>query len=349
MHKRINVGIIGYGLSGRFFHSAILIQHEHFELKMICTSQVKRKDQITKELPEVAICESPYQIIENSEIDLVVLAVPNYLHYDLARDCIHAGKNIVVEKPFTTYESEAKNLKRLSERHETAIFVFHNRRWDGDFLLLKDFLQNSDRNDWVSLEAYFDRFRPEVKTGWKEENQLGSGILYDLGSHLIDQALVLFGCPESVYADLRIEREQAKVYDSFDIYLFYEGAKRIVLTASQLKKGNLLKYRLRCKHSNLLIPAEDKSESAVIDQLSLKEISMKFMHKEYDYSATIEKEDASQTVSIPPTNYTQFYDDLAQSLLFKKPFSITLDEVIAGIRIIELAEKSHDLRKVIKF
>ena len=200
----IDVGLIGFGFAGRTFHAPFIRAVPGLRLAAI----VQRHDSDAAEkYPDVRVVQGVGELLAISSVHLVVIATPNATHFDLARQCLLAGRNVIVDKPFTTTYSEAAELVELAVRQQRLLSVYHNRRWDGDFLTLQNLRNNEKLGKPVLFESHFDRFRPQLRPGaWRERAEPGSGVLFDLGPHLIDQALILFGTPQAICADIRIER-----------------------------------------------------------------------------------------------------------------------------------------------
>ena len=231
MSKIINTGIIGFGLSGRVFHAPFIYSHPGFRLLKIN----ERHHQHSKEIyPYVNIVRDYKDLLVDNSIDLIIVATPNIYHYPMGKECLLAGKHVVIEKPFTPSSGEAEELIRLSVETGKKIFVYQNRRWDGDFLTIRKLISEGILGEIKYYEAHFDRFSPEIKPdAWRDRDLPGGGILYDLGAHLIDQVLCLFGYPDAVLADIRSERDGSPVDDYFDLKLFYHD-KEIVLKAGMM-------------------------------------------------------------------------------------------------------------------
>jgi scyllo-inositol 2-dehydrogenase (NADP+) len=218
--KRIKTAIIGFGLSGKVFHSRVLQSLPEFEIASIVTSRVA---EVQEELPAARVVSSAQEILADTSIDLVVVATPNREHAPLAIEALSAGKHVVVEKPFTVSSTEARKLVECAASATRVLSVFHNRRWDNGFLTLKRELMAGTLGTLYQYEAHFDRFRPQVNhSRWRERAEDGSGILYDLGSHLIDQAFHLFGYPRGLYCEIRAQRQDAATDDYFTILLDYD-------------------------------------------------------------------------------------------------------------------------------
>lgn len=200
---------------------------------------LERNSNLAKQkYPHVKVARSIGEVLQDQSIDLVVITTPNTSHYSLAEQCLLAGKHVVVEKPFTCTSEEAYKLCKLAKDCKLILSVFHNRRYDGDFLTIKHIVAQGMLGDLVEFESHFDRYRTQPKFGaWREQNEIGSGVLFDLGSHLIDQAVQLFGEPDVVRGDVKHMRKQPAV-DYFDVQLCYDAKPELKVT---LKASCLVK------------------------------------------------------------------------------------------------------------
>ena len=228
--EQITVGLIGYGLAGSVFHAPLVNAEPHMRLAGVVTS---RKDQVANDLPGVRVLGSVEELLADPAIELVIVASPNTTHVPFARAALHAGKHVVIDKPFAPTLGEADALIALAEEKGRLLSVFHNRRWDDGFLTTRHCIDQGLVGTVAHYEVHFDRFRPAIKQGWREQPLKGSGLLYDLGPHLIDQALVLFGLPKAVTSDVITQRPQAVMDDYFHLILDY-GRMRAVLHAATL-------------------------------------------------------------------------------------------------------------------
>ncbi|PLB87097.1 oxidoreductase [Dysgonamonadaceae bacterium] len=237
MSSIIRTGIIGYGLSGRVFHAPFIDVVEGYELTKISTSKPENVKLIEERYPVTAVVPNGKGIIEDPEIDLVIVTSPNTEHFRWAREALIAGKHVVVEKPFTVNVAEADELIEIAQRQGKILTVYHNRRFTSDTKTVRKILESGILGEIVDYESHFDRYRPNPRPGgaWREDPLPGSGIFYDLGSHLIDQALWFFGIPLAVTADIDSQRPWAKADDHFDVRLHYPS-----FTAT-LKSGMLCK------------------------------------------------------------------------------------------------------------
>lgn len=216
----IHVALIGYGLAGKVFHAPVIQAVPGLRLVTIQSSQPQK---VRADCPEVWVSASFEEVIQAPQIDLVVIATPNHTHFELARRALEAGKHVVVDKPFTLWAQEARALAELAQAQKRLLSVFQNRRWDGDFLSLQRVLEAGTLGEVVYFESHFDRYRPAVQPRWREQAGPGSGIWYDLGPHLADQALLLFGWPQAVFADIAFQRLGAEAPDYFHVLLATPG------------------------------------------------------------------------------------------------------------------------------
>jgi scyllo-inositol 2-dehydrogenase (NADP+) len=218
----MKAGIAGYGMAGAVFHGPLIEAVEGLEVAAVMTRSAERAGQARAKHAGVRIVESVDELLDG--IDLLVVASPNSAHVELGLAGLDAGLHVVVDKPLAVTAADAQ---RLLDAGRERVTVFHNRRWDGDFLTLQKLVRDGSLGDVTRFESRFERFRPEIKEGWRELGDAaeGGGVLLDLGSHLIDQALQLFGAPESVYAEVRTRRPGAKVDDDVFVALEHSGGE----------------------------------------------------------------------------------------------------------------------------
>jgi predicted dehydrogenase len=213
------VGVVGFGLAGRIFHTAVIQATPGLELAAV----VQRSgDDAKKEYPEAHLARSVEELLCDVGIRLVVIATPSYSHYELAKQCLHEQRHVVIDKPFTLTSEEAAKLITTARHRNLVLTAYQNRRWDGDFKTVREVIAGRELGRLVSYESHFDRFRPDPRRDvWRESGGPGGGTLFDLGPHLIDQALTLFGPPATIAASVRVERDNAAVDDAWDISLEY--------------------------------------------------------------------------------------------------------------------------------
>ncbi len=347
MNKPINTGIIGFGLSGKVFHAPFIHSHPGFQL----TTVVERRQQLSKDIyPAVNVLKNYHELLKDDSIDLVVVATPNIYHYPMVKECLLAGKHVVIEKPFVPTSVEADELIGLSQKAGKKIFVFQNRRWDGDFLTIKKLISEGTFGEVKYYEAHFDRFSPELKSGsWRDENLPGGGILYDLGAHLIDQALCLFGIPNSIKASIKAERTGSPVDDCFDLQLIYAG-KIIVLKAGMMVREAGPRFIIEGTEGNFSKYGIDPQEAAL--KAGEMPVSDDWGLEKPEFHGTLGIGQATVfDISRIPTekgNYMSFYDNVYEVLLKNKPQLILPEEARDVIFIIEKAFESNTKNETIK-
>ena len=224
MQEPIRVGVVGFGLAGKGFHTAVIRATPGLEL----ASVVERSgDEAAKLYPRIRVARSVEEMLCDVGIQLVAIATPSYSHYELAQQCLREQRHVVIDKPFALKSEEAAELIRMARERKLVLAPFQNRRWDGDYQTVRQVIASGELGRLVTFESHFDRFRPQPRHEvWRESGGPGSGILFDLGPHLIDQALGLFGPPTILYADVRIDRENGAADDAFDLRLEYMAGRR---------------------------------------------------------------------------------------------------------------------------
>ena len=255
------VALIGFGFAGRTFHAPLIAVTPGLTLAVIGTSQ---GETAARSYPDARIVADPLAAVRHRDADLVVIATPNDTHAPLAEAALRAGKHVVVDKPFTVTLAEARALATTVAEVGCLLSVFQNRRWDSDFLGIRREIDAGRIGQVVELRSEFSRFRPEVRDRWRERPGPGSGLWYDLGPHLIDQALLLFGLPETVQADLQVQRPGGSTIDWFQATLGY-GARRVVLASSMLAADPAPRFLVRGTRGSLLKRRGDPQEAQIRD------------------------------------------------------------------------------------
>ena len=256
----IRVGIIGHGYATKTFHAPLIASVPGLVLSAISSSDPSK---VRADWPSLKVFDTPQALIEHDDIDLVIVPTPNDTHFPLARDALQAGKHAVVDKPFTLTRDEADQLGELAAQGRRILSVFHNRRWDGDFLTVRDVIQSGVLGRITHVESHFDRFRPNVRGRWREQPGPGGGLWLDLGSHLVDQAMQLFGPPAGLSVDLMTQREGAVNNDGFHALLRYADGLRVVLHASALTGAPGARFALHGTHGSFVKWGLDPQESAL--------------------------------------------------------------------------------------
>ncbi len=345
--KKIQVALASFGMSGKVFHGPLLKVNDGFIVKKIYE---RSKSESASMFPDSEIVRDYSQILKDPEIDLVVVNVPDKYHYSFAKAALIADKHVVVEKPFTLDVEEGEELIALAGKKGKVLTVFQNRRWDSDFVTVEKLLRDGRLGKIKEFEAHFDRFKDAVQEGiWKEDPDEGANVLYNLGSHLVDQALVLFSMPHSVFADLAIVREGSRIIDYFHLHLYYKGFKVILKSSYQVKepgpkymihgsKGSFLKYGMDPQEEELkkgVLPAGPDWGKEPEDDYGI----LNAANKERSFEGTFQS---------LPGNYPFFYQNLYEVISEGKELAVKPQEALDVIKIIKAAEKSNRERCVVK-
>ncbi len=346
MERTIIVGIASFGMSGRIFHAPLLTYHKNFKIKRIIE---RAKNEAQKLYPNVVVSRSFEDLLQDNEIELIVVNTPDQSHFEYAKKCLDAGKHVIVEKPFTQTVEQGKSLIALARQKEKILTVFQNRRWDGDFLTVQRVVKEQMLGRLVEYEAHFDRYKNLVQTdSWKEQSAAGTGILFNLGSHMIDQALVLFGMPEAVTAHLKIMRIGGEVDDWYDIKLHYPNVN-VALKASLLVKEPGPRYILHGTSGSFLKWGLDPQEEALKQGQNPNDPNWGKEPKEWWGLLNIEKENKRlrEKYETLPGNYCAFYDNIYDHIVHGKELVVKPEEALNVIRIIDAAQKSNAQQKTI--
>lgn len=320
----IRVGLTGYGLAGSVFHAPLIRACRRTELSAVLTA---------RDAPaRVATFDA---LLERS--DLVVIATPNRTHADLAAAALHAGKHVVIDKPFAVTVAEADGLIGLARQDRRLLTVFQNRRWDSDFLTVRKVLPKL--GEIMLLEAHWDRFRPGIKPGWRETPQPGGGVLNDLGPHMIDQALQLFGLPDAISADVLAQRAEAQVDDYFDLTLHY-GERRVCLRSSTLVARPRPRFAVHGTGGSYVKFGLDPQEAQL--KSGMNPCARKFGVDEGDGTLTLAG-GSTGTVPTERGDYRSFYETVADAVLDGAPAPVDPASARDGLMLIALARRASAL------
>ena len=257
--RTLDVALLGFGLAGRVFHAPLIATTPGLRLHTVVSSDPAK---VAALHPHARVVADPAQAFADPRVDLVVVATPNHTHAPLALAALAAGKHVVVDKPFALDVAQAQAVIEAAERARRVLSVFHNRRWDADFLTLRGLLEAGTLGTVAELHSHFDRFRPDVPDRWRDREGPGAGLWYDLGPHLADQALQLFGPPLAVYADLAAQRDGASTTDYFHVQLRYAHA-RVHLHAGSLVPGHGLRLAVHGSAGSWIKHGLDPQEDAL--------------------------------------------------------------------------------------
>ncbi|ATB42525.1 putative oxidoreductase [Cystobacter fuscus] len=326
----LRTGLIGYGLAGTVFHAPLLAAEPAFTLAAVAT---QRAAEVARDWPGARVL-SPDALLEDPSLDVVIIASPNDTHAPLAERALRAGKHVVVDKPFTLDAAEASRLDALARERGRCLTVFHSRRWDGDFLTVRQLLEQGRLGRLFSFESHYDRFRPQVKARWKEDAVPGGGTLWDLGSHLIDQAVQLFGMPESVSADLGQQREGARATDWFHLLLRY-GELRVILHSGSVVHEPWPRFVLQGERDAWVKYGLDPQEEQLKAGLRPGQAG-------WGQEPAARHGRLSQGGEVPtlPGQYESFYRCFARAIAGEGPVPVTAESAGQVIRIVQAAERS---------
>lgn len=344
MSTILHVGLIGFGLSGRYFHAPFLKVNPRFKLTKVVTRNAAAVHEFD---PAIEVVGSAEELLADDSIDLVFICTPNDLHFPYAKAALEAGKHVVIEKPFTNTTAEADALIALAEQKNLVVSAYQNRRWDADFLTIQQLLQDGSLGDVIEFEGHFDRFRPEVAQGtWKEVAAAGAGTLYNLGPHLIDQALVLFGTPQKVTATIKIVRPGGETDDYFDIRLDYAD-KSIILKASLVVFENGLRYVIHGTKGSFIKYGLDIQEDTL--RKNILPNTEDWGQEPESQFGTLYTEAGKIIVPTLPGNYTPFYDSIYEAIVEGKELIVKPHHARNTTRVMELAIESSQLGKTMSF
>jgi scyllo-inositol 2-dehydrogenase (NADP+) len=344
----VKVGLIGFGLAGQAFHAPVISGVQGMELACILE---RRGDLAQKQYPGARLARALDEALSDKEIQLYVIATPNDSHFELAKACLLAGRDVVVDKPFAPTLRESEELVRLATERCRLITVYQDRRWDGDFTTVKKIVQSGQLGRVVEYEARFDRFRLGAKeNAWRERaSQAGAGVLFDLGPHVIDQVLVLFGEPLSITASAFCQRETSQVDDAFDVCLEYPGLRalaraRIIAYAPgphfliHGTKGSFVKYGMdpqeeRLRSENLPQGTDWGADWGVADEKWWGTLS-----RVGEPSVRVETERG---------DYRGFYANVRDAIEKKAALEVTPEQALRTMRAVMLAHKSSKERRTV--
>ena len=343
----IRVGLAGFGMSGRLFHAPFLHADPRFSLRRV----YERASELAKEeYPEAEVVHS-FEALLTEDIDLVIITTPNALHVFMAEAALRAGKHVVVEKPIAASREEAEALCRLSREQGVILTVYQNRRLDGGFLTARRLIEEGRLGEVVDYECHFDRFVSGYRTKqWKREGGRGVDLLYDIGVHLIDQAVTLFGLPEAVRGDLRRQRPESPGVDRFTLTLYYPEL-RAVLSAGELSAIEGPHLTVHGRRGSYVKYGRDVQEARLVQGLRPAGDS-RWGQEEPERHGTLRtlQEDGAFAETRVPTeigNYGAFYDNLCQAIREDAPLLVRPEEAAAVLRILEAAQESSQERRQI--
>ncbi|MEU2283270.1 Gfo/Idh/MocA family oxidoreductase [Streptomyces sp. NPDC013178] len=347
----LRVGLVGYGLAGSVFHAPLIAATEGLALDTVVTSNPERQEQARAEFAEVRVTATPDELLDRAgDLDLIVIASPNKTHVPLATDALKAGLPVVVDKPIAGTAAEARELAALAEERGLLLSVFQNRRWDNDFLTLRRLLTDGELGDVYRFESRFERWRPQLKGGWRESGdpaEIG-GLLYDLGSHVVDQALVLFGPVTQVYAESDVRRPGAETDDDTFIALTHANGVRSHLYVSATTAQLGPRFRVLGSRAGYVKYGLDPQEAALREGLrpgpdwgtEPEELWGRVGAGGPPSGGESPVTGGGRPVRTLPGDYPAYYAAVAKALTDGGPNPVTALEAAAALDVLEAARRS---------
>jgi predicted dehydrogenase len=345
----IRVALLGYGLAGAVFHAPLIAAVEGLELAAIVTRDEERRTRARRDHPSAALLASPEEVWERAgDLDLVVVAAANRAHVPLARSSIQAGLAVVVDKPLAASADEGRSLVRDARERGVMLTVFQNRRWDGDFMTVRGLLEEGALGDVARFESRFERWRPELSGGWREsgEPQDAGGLLNDLGSHLVDQALFLFGLAAQVYAELDTRRAGAQTDDDSFVALLHESGVRSHLWMSAVAAQLGPRFRVLGSRAAYVKFGIDVQEELLHAGRRLD--GPLWGREPEDRWGSLGAGDEFRRIPTVPGAYQRFYEGVVLALREDAPPPVDPDGVVAGLEVLDAARKSARERRVVE-
>ena len=333
----ITVGIIGFGLSGRYLQAPFFLYNPNFKLKTIVTNNQNPADIY----PSVQKATSLDAVLADADIDLVSICSPSDTHFEYARKSLLAGKHVLVEKPMTATAAQAEELFALAKTQGKHLFVFQNRRFDSDFMTVQKIVKSEVLGELLNFEIHYNRFKPELNPKkWKENVTPGSGIIYDLGAHIIDQAIALFGVPKKVYGQTFTQRENSSIDDAFDIKLDY-GKLKVTLRSSLMVREDSPRYIINGTKASFVKYGIDVQEEHL--KAGKNPIDKNFGIEPMTQDGTLyfEKDDVPAQKKIPtmPGNWALLFENIYEAIANNAALIINPEDVIEQIKIIETVKR----------
>jgi scyllo-inositol 2-dehydrogenase (NADP+) len=352
----IRVGVLGYGLAGRVFHCPFISAVPGLQLSAIVQ---RTGDTAATDYPTTRILRSVAEALADPTLDLIVVATPNDSHFDLAAQALRARKHVVVDKPLTGTSAEARELITLAAQQGKILAPFHNRRFDGDFLTLRKLVADDTLGRIVHISSHFDRFRPQPRGGsWKEAGGQSNGLLFDLGPHLVDQALALFGPPARITASVRFDRDATAIDDAFDIVLEYDLAGKLLryeCHASMIAADPAPRFHVNGTRGSFVKYGLDPQESALkagAHPPRLGDLDAWLGEPESDWGTLTLAPDPDDPTQIQRYklatqhgDYRLFYASVRDAILGQSPLAIPAEDAFRTLKLLELAlQSSHEQR-----
>lgn len=336
--RTLNVALVGYGYVGKTFHAPLITATPGLRLSVVVSSDPAK---VAADHPDARVVPDLESALADPAIELVVIATPNTLHAPQALAALAAGKHVVVDKPFAVSADEAREMAEAAARADRLLSVFHNRRWDSDFLTLRRLIAEGALGEIVQYESHFDRFRPVVRDRWRERAGPGAGAWMDLGPHLLDQALVLFGEPLAICADIAIQRPGAGADDYFHVVLRYPTL-RAILHGSLLTAANDLRMAVHGTGGSFVKRGLDPQETQLVAGMIPGAPGWGRDSRRGTLTTVLDGAQVRAEVDPEPADYRLFYAGVRQAIVAGAPSPVPIDQALRVMALLELARQASD-------
>lgn len=353
----IKFGVIGFGLAAKVFHLPILTRLAGTKITAVFSS--KEPNQIHQFLPGVEVFSSLDVFFIKADVDVVLVLTPNEVHANIAQFALEHDKHVIVDKPFVCHSNEGESLIELAKSRNKLLTIYHNRRWDGDFLTISKLIEENKLGDVTYFESRFDKYRPRVWGRWREQDVPGAGLLFDMGSHMIDQALTLFGKPDKVMAKVLQQRYQAQAPDYFDIQLSYKNDCQLIrLRGSSLARTTPFRFYVEGTHGTFVKQGQDVQEQQMADNMSPFDDQFgldcesqygQWLRMPPDGNIQNKEHDEPVIIKTERGAYQRFYENFLKALSHQEPLKVSAEQALNVIKVIELALSSSSSGKEIPF
>jgi len=348
MKNPIKTALASFGMSGKVFHGPLLKVNDGFKVVAV----LERSKELSKSLfPEASIVRTYDAILSDKNIELVVVNTPDEMHYEMTKAAIEAGKHVVVEKPLTQKSTQAIELIELAKANEVVLTVFQNRRWDNDFRTVRQVMKEAKFGRLIEFESHFDRYRTYITPNtWKEEGDEYTGVLYNLGSHMVDQVYVLFGKPSAVTAHLKIVRKNGKVTDYYDIRLEYDGFAAL-LKCSYLVKDPGPRYTIHGEYGTFYKYGIDPQEE-LLKAGNLPDLENWGREEPENWGTLVyeeNNEEVEELVETLPGDYSVFYENVYEAIRNGTELAVKPEQAAEVLKILEACLLSNREKRTVFF
>ena len=331
----IKTALLAYGMSGKIFHAPFLSKNPNFDLVAVLE---RTKDEAVKDYPDIITFRDIQSLLSDDSVELVVINTPNFTHFDFAKQALNEGKNVLIEKPFSVTSAQAQELFVLGSQKSLKVLAYQNRRFDSDFIAVKKVLESGKLGKITEAHLRFDRFRNTISPNkFKEEPMPGSGIFYDLGAHLIDQAIALFGIPAGFTKTYGKFREHSEVDDFATAHLKYEGGLNVFVTTNMLVLKPQSAYTIYGTNGTFTKVRADEQEAQLVAGVVLDDIS--YGSEKLGSEGCLTYLNGTETImeSISPErgNYMELFDEVFATIRNDQPYFVKSEEILAQLEILE--------------